>query len=275
MGVRPLSAGVGIVAAALLATGFIFTPGPSAPLSPAETAVGLHRLTFSPDPVRLDQVHLIAVETWTPAGQARPEVQRDAVSFYHAVPIEIQQTEDDHPLNAGARADQNRLAAQVEHLVDRVLNANHGDAGRLLNFDGEVWTLDRFQGRFVWTGERGPLAHGEPTLVLHFTPAAHVHSHSRLGKLLSHMAGEIEADAASGQILGGNFHSLGPVKYGAGLLADVSFFDGSFTMQPITTSAGECWVMRQALVRVRSRELFRHHNGVETITYTPAPATAR
>lgn len=263
---------VASLAAAVLAAGFTSAPTARAPLSPAETALGLHRLTFSPDPNRLDQVHLSAREIWTPEGKARPEVQRDAVSFYRAVPIEIQQTENERPLDAGARADQERLAAQLEHLVDRALNANQGEAGRLLNFDGEVWTLDKFQGRFVWTGERGPLAHGQPTLLLHFTPAAHLHPHSRLGKLLSRMAGEIEADAASGQILGGNFHSLGPVKYGAGLLADVSFFDGSFTMQPIATAAGDCWVMRQVVVHVRSRELFRHHNGTEMITYTPVPA---
>jgi hypothetical protein len=67
---------------------------------------------------------------------------------------------------------------------------------------------------------------------------------------------------------------LAPVKFGAGILANISYFDGTFTMQPVTTPDGECWVMRQAVVKVRARELFRHHNGTETITYAVAPAAA-
>ena len=286
---RPVALGYAVLAvtAAVMAAGF--APTPPAPalggaLSATEMAAGLRRLTFSMNPTLLQGVHLEAVETWTPADAGeRAGVERDAVTFYRSVPIEVQQNENDRPLDAGAVRNQKKLALQLEGLIDKAVaggdgqeghagHAGGGEAGRLLNLGGAVWTLDKFQAHFVWDGERGPLLDGRPTLLLRFTPAVGEHPQSRLARLLSRTSGVIKADAQTGQILGGSFHSLGSVKFGAGLLADISSFDGSFTLQPVTTAQGVCWVMRQAEVRMRSRELFHRSNGTESMTYTVVSA---
>lgn len=264
-----------VVLPALMAAGWAAAPPAPAlggALSATEMVAGLRQLTFSMNPVLLKGVRLEAVETWTPSDPShRAEVERDAVSFYRSVPIEVQQTENDRPLDARTVRNQKKLTLQLEGMIDKVVadgEGREGDAGRLLNLGGTIWTLDKFQAHFNWSGERGALLDGRPTLLLHFTPAAGAHPHSRLARLLSRAAGVIETDAQTGQILKGSFHSLGSVKFGAGLLADVSSFDGSFTMQPVTTTQGVCWVMREADVRIRSRELFHHDNGTESMTYT-------
>jgi hypothetical protein len=218
-------------------------------------------------PELLDGVHLEATEKWLSDGSDTPEIERDAVHFYRSVPIEVQQTENQRPLSVNDLAQQQRLARDLEGLIDRATGGHTALLGHLFNLDGHIWTLDEFQALYQWTGEQGPLVAGRPTILLHFTPAPGVHPGSRMAKVLSHTAGVIEADAETGQVLSGSFHSLAPVKFGAGLLANLSYFDGTFTMQPVTTAEGECWVMRQAVVKVRARELFRHRNGTETITY--------
>src|SRR5690348_6544171 len=69
-------------------------------LSPVETAMGLRRLTMSLNPELLEGVHLEATEKWLPDGSHTPEVERDAVHFHRSVPVEVQQTENRHPLAA-------------------------------------------------------------------------------------------------------------------------------------------------------------------------------
>lgn len=246
---------------------------PARVAEPLATISLLRRMTLSLSPVELDQVHLRAREVWS--GQApAPDIETDEVFFYHSVPIEIQQTEDAEPLSISAARHQQKLAAEVEKQVDRADAAGatvaDANAGRLLNLNGEVWTLAHFIAQFVWTVRPVPGLDGQPCLDLHFEPAPGLHPGSRIQRVLGESSGDLDVDPATGQVLGGTFHSLAPVKFGGGLLAKLSF-QGSFAMQPVPgVQPGQSapWVLKQIVLSAQGRELFHHVNGTETMTYT-------
>ncbi|HXR96870.1 MAG TPA: hypothetical protein VN709_03410, partial [Terriglobales bacterium] len=197
-------------------------------------------------------LHLRAVETWTQSGApdaTANDTEIDRVSFYHSVPIETEVSDNGRPANAAA---QQKLANQIKRRIDAA-----GD-GNLLNLDGEIWPMSKFESLFTWTVDP------QDATLLHFTPAPQLHPSSRMQRVLSRTAGELKVNPATGQILGGSFHSLGPVKFGGGLLANIAHFDGTFAMQ----QADDCWVMKSIVVHVQGREMFSRIHGTETMTYT-------
>jgi|GEM_PF-6068451 len=234
---------------------------PRGRLTAAETSAAVKRMMWSSAPEALATVRLRAVEAWTEDG--RPEAsdsETDEVSFYHGVPLELQLTRNDLPLNRSAEKKQAAGLRRMQARVEAAEAAAPESDGRLLNLNGEVWTLARFAAGFEWAGEAG-----EPGRIeLTFTPLAGLRPTTRLARIFSRTAGRLEIDSASGQVLEGEFHSLGPVNFGGGLLAHFSEFRGHFTMQP----AAGTWVMKQAVVSVEGRELFHRIHGTETMTYT-------
>ncbi len=231
------------------------TPPP--PLSAAATARLLRRLTMCSRPGALAGVRLEADESWTVAGAERPsEVETDAVVFYRGVPLELEQTRNRRALSAGAERRQARAAAAVERRIDAAAGAG---GKRLLNLRGEIWPMARLEAQFVWRGVRAE--RGE--VKLEFTPRAGIKPRSRVQRLLSRTAGAFLVDAASGQVLRGRFHNLAPVDFGAGILARFTRFAGRFALQP----AQAAWVLREVVVEVRGRELWRRIRGTETMRY--------
>jgi hypothetical protein len=195
-------------------------------------------------------LHLQAVETWTQSGASTVEDSEiDRVNFYRAVPIETEISENGHPVNPVA---QQKLANLIKRRIDAA------PSGNLLNLDGEIWPMAKFVALFTWTTDE----HDPATL--HFTPAPDLHPSSRMQRVLSRTAGDLKVNLATGQILSGTFHSLGPVKFGGGLLANIAHFDGTFAMQQVD----ECWVMKSVVVHVQGREMFSRIHGTETMTYT-------
>ena len=250
-----------LAAVALLGFGAL-NAQPRGRLSAAETTAAVRRMMWSSAPGALENVRMRAVETWTETG--RPEAvstETDEVSFYHGVPLELQLTRNDLPLARGAEKKQAAGLRRMQARVEAAEAAAPDSDGRLLNLNGEVWTLARFAAGFDWTGEAGE----QGRIELSFTPAAaSARPLTRLARILSRMAGRLEVDAASGQVLGGEFHSTGPVNFGGGLLAHFSDFHGHFSMQP----AAGTWVMKEAVVSVEGRELFHRIHGTETMIYT-------
>ncbi|MGH9477732.1 MAG: hypothetical protein ACRD1A_00745, partial [Terriglobales bacterium] len=210
---------------------------------------------------------LVATETWKQDGRGGVDRETDDVTFYHAVPLELQATHNGHPLDAEARARQQHAESATERRIDRVLAARTGQSAKLLNLDGEIWPLARFVAQFQWAvgtaTQRG-------TAVLEFRPGSRAPSHTRMQTLLRHTAGSFTVDAATGQVISGEFHSLGHVNFGGGLLAHFTAFRGSFQLQSI----GGCWVMRRIEVHVDGRRLLHRIHGTEIITYAPAAAGA-
>lgn len=268
----PSWARVGIVIAVVGAM-VGFASAPPRALSSAETATLLRRLCLSGNPGRLDQLHLRARESWIQSGHDVADDETDEVFFYHSVPLELQQSSNGLPFSAAALNHQKKLAEHMEKRIDEAASA--GDAGRLLNLDGEIWPLRRFVAQFVWSGhlsEPGP--DGRPSLDLHFVPAPHLRPSSRMQRILSMSEGDLRVDPDTGQVLGGSFHSLGAVKFGGGLLAHIAHFEGLFEMQPapgVGSSDKDCWVMKRIVVQVQGRELFHRIHGTETMTYAVEP----
>jgi len=220
-------------------------------------------MALSTRPAGLTSLELQAVETWTEPGRA-PEVETDQVRFYHGVPIEVQMTEAGAALSPGARERQQHDAAKMRRQIDRVCHGSEDD-GQLLNLNGEIWALSRFEALFDWTTR----ADG-PRQVLTFRPKPGIHSNSRMETVLAHTVGELEVDPATGQILSGSFHNVGSVSFGAGLLARIRSFRGTFEMQAVGPVDAPIWVMRQVTVTVDGHKLFRRMRGTETMTYTVA-----
>ncbi|MGH9483304.1 MAG: hypothetical protein ACRD1L_14545, partial [Terriglobales bacterium] len=167
-----------------------------------------------------------------------------------------------HPLSAAAAKRERRHLARLERAVDREAGAAPAAAasGRLVNLEGEIWTVDRLAAQFEWSGAAAP----DGRIELRFTPAPHRRLATRLERMLSRTAGSLTVDAATGQIEAGGFHSLGPVWFGAGIVAHFASFSGSFSLQPL----GDCWVMRRVEAELEGRELFHRIHGTETMLYS-------
>jgi hypothetical protein len=239
-------------------------PRRSAGLDRAATAALLRRLTACADTAALAGVRLEAVESWTPAGAARPAAtETDEVEFYHGVPLELERARNDRPLSGRAWRKQERAAAALERRIDAARAAGWG---RLLNLHGEIWPMARLVAQYEWRAK----ATGPGEVELDFTPRPGIRARSRMQTLLRHTAGYFLVDAATGQIRGGGFHNLAPVDFGAGLLARFTRFTGRFALQP----AGAAWVMRELRVEVSGRELWRRVRGRETMDYRLAAAPA-
>jgi len=237
---------------------------PPGGLSPAATARLLRRLRFGGGATEMAKLRLLAQESWTEAGHAVPtEEETDAVVYYRSVPLELERTQNQRPLAPAARQRQQRQASRLRARIDQARAAAPGEgAGQWLNLGGEIWPLARFEALYAWTA-----ATTEAGLELRFVPAAHRRPRSRIERLLARTAGTLRVDAASGQILGGEFHNLGAVNFADGLLARFTQFSGRFTMQPAAGS----WVLRRVVVAVRGRELLHRVRGTETMVYTVAP----
>lgn len=242
--------------------------GAQALTQPEVTAL-LARARMTSDPEALDGMTLQANESWTPyrSGDAVPTgatySETDKVEFYHAVAIEVQTTQDGHPLSASAEARAQALANQVRHAIDRAWRGPQ-DSGQLVVIEDQVWRISQIEAEYAWSGREGPTVNGDPTDYLDFTPLAGRVAHSREEHLLLSTAGAIQVDTVDGQVLGGTFTSLHPVSFGAGLLARFSAYSGQFTMQPV----GPCWALHTLDARMRGRELFHFLNGEESVTYT-------
>jgi len=139
-------------------------------------------------------------------------------------------------------------------------------AGRLVNLDGEIWSLDQIAAHYAWTGSEAGMVEGRTAVRLHFEPGPDLHPHTRIERVLDATEGNLIVDRESGQILGGDFRSRGEVRYGGGWLGHLAF-DGVFSMQP----AGDCWVIRQVTVAVQGRILFTSMHGTQINTYRLAP----
>ncbi len=240
-----------------VAVGLWAAPPPRPPLNAAATAQLLRRLTACAQPAGLAGVRLEATESWTLAGAAQPkDTETDAVVFYHGVPLEVERTHNDRPLDARALRRQQRAAAARERQIDAVRAAG---GRRLLNLHGEIWTMTRLEAQFDWRAT----AAGPGEIELAFTPRPGIRPRSRLQRLLTRTAGDFVVDGASGQILRGEFHNLAPVDFGAGILARFTEFAGRFALQ----SAAAAWVLREVVVEVRGRELWHRVRGTETMGY--------
>lgn len=218
----------------------------------------LQRLTFSAGP-NLDQVHLRATESWTESTKTEDSYENDAVFFHHGVPIEVETSSDGHPLGSRARQRQQRSAQRQEQAIDALGPAS------ALNLSGEIWTLPHFESMFRWSDAGSAGCGGPSCLTLAFVPAAGLHPATRLERILARSAGTITVDASTGQVLRGAFHSLGPVNFGAGVLARITQFSGSFEMQPVPGSSA--WVMRKVVVNVQGRKLLHRFHGTERMLY--------
>ncbi|MGH9393330.1 MAG: hypothetical protein ACRD1E_04110 [Terriglobales bacterium] len=256
-----LAAGMLVLAAAPL-------PRAATALSSTETAALVKRLAWSSAPAGLRSLRLRAIEEWTQA-EVPPGARRvrnretDEVSFYHGVPLELQLTRNDLPLSAGAERKQASALGRMQRRVDAACGSGDGSDGRLLSLGGEVWTMARFASGFAWSG--APAAAGR--VELSFEPLPGRRPGSRLARILGATAGQLEVDPASGQILGGEFHNIAPVRFGGGLLAHFTDFHGRFRLQP----AAGTWVLRSVEVTIEGRELFHRIHGTETMTYTVEP----
>ena len=283
-------------------------PPPARGLPTPNVESALQRLTLSLNPSLLARVRLRAEEVWTPAGaHPRRDAETDDVTYYHSVPVEVQISLNGRALSADSLRHQHQIAARLRHELDQ----QGGGPKRLLDLDGEIWTVGQFVALFNWNIRPGPGRAGggslqmppaeraspaghrslaaerpaeapqtmsgratSPTLLLEFTPASARDPHSRMGRILNHTAGTLTVDARTGQILAGTFHNLGSVRFGAGLLGDISHFDGDFSMQPVSVphagpsgASADCWVMRRIVIHIQGRKLFHRENGTETITY--------
>lgn len=249
---------------ALLAGGLAAaTAAAGAPLARGRAPVNalLDSLRLNSNSARLEQMHLVATEIWKQDGGG-VDRETDDVAFYHSVPLESEVRHNGAPLSADARAQQQRQVAALKEQIDSAL-AGDGDNTRLVNLDGEIWTLARFVAQFSWQAEAG----SRPgTTVLKFMPRTRLASHSRVQTILRHTAGTFTVDTATGQLLDGEFHSTSHVSFGGGVLAHFSGFQGSFQLQ----SLDGCWVLRHIQVHVNGRRLFSSVHGTETITYAPA-----
>jgi len=238
-------------------------------LSPAATQDLVGRMRLSEHGDQLDGLRLMADEVWKSGERpGKIHLETDQVFFYRSVYIEATQSEQGKRLGASARAKQDKAARKLERRID-ALGDVPAAAGRLVNLDGEIWTLDQIAARFQWTATDAGLVAGRPAVTLHFEPLAGLHAHSRVDRVLEAAAGNLTVDALSGQILRGDFRSLGEVRYGGGWLAHIAF-QGEFRMQP----AGHCWVMRDVTVRVQGRILFTSLNGTQNNTYRLATGVA-
>jgi hypothetical protein len=249
-----------------LALGLGVTPrgAPRPPMSARATASLLGRMAVCANPEGLKGVKLEATESWTVAGGARPAAwETDEVEFDRGVAIELERTHNDRPLSAKAWRGQQRAAAAIERGIAAA--AARGRT-RMLNLHGAVWTMRRLERQFRWRGEAAGA--GEAKLV--FTPRAGLRSRSRLETMLRHTTGYFLVDEATGQIRGGAFRNMAPVDYGAGIVARFREFAGHFALQP----AAGGWVMRELVVEVRGRELWRRIRGTETMRYRVAGAPA-
>jgi len=238
-------------------------------LSAAATQGLVERMTLSEHGDQLDGLRLLADEVWKSGERpGKTHVETDQVFFYHSVYIEAMQSEQGKSLGAAALAKQDKNSRKLELRIDAFPSVQE-TAGRLVNLDGEIWTLDRIAARFRWTATAAGMVAGRPAVTLHFEPLAGLPAHSRVDHVLEAAAGNLTVDAQSGQILRGDFRSLGEVRYGGGWLAHIAF-QGEFRMQP----AGDCWVMRDVTVRVQGRILFTSLNGTQNNTYHLATGVA-
>lgn len=236
---------------------------PAAALSPQATTALLQRLTLCADPEALSGLKVEGLETWAAAGHEEPnEEETDQVVYYRSVPIEVEETQNHRRLSAAAQRREQEHLHRLEQAVDRAAAMSPAAvaAGQLVNLEGEIWTVAQFEAQFRWTA----VVSKDGLVELSFVPAPPRRPASRLERLLSRTAGSLTVDAESGQVEGGEFHSLEAVWFGAGIIAHFARFSGQFAMQP----AGKCWVMQRVMVEIAGRELFHRIHGTETMIYS-------
>lgn len=283
---RAAGASVLVLLAAAMASGFLWPGGAGSSSGHPRVAAGvpapialLGKITVYPS--CLDRYHMQAEDAWTGThDHSGDDWELDQVSFHDGVGVEIQTTYNGRPLKHSALQKQESQARELVAAIDAV----QGPPGHLLNLAGEIWTVERFESQFTWTATPGPVIAGRPSIRLQFRPDARVHPHSRMQEILHHSAGDITVDADSGQVLAGRFSDESPVNFGAGLLAHITTFSGSFTMQPLVRglqpaslqpagapATAPCWAMNTIVVHARGRKLFHSFDGTETMTYRVTP----
>ena len=245
--------------------------------TPASTAAPplaqlLPRLTLCSSPDALSHVRMHAVETWMDRHGnrlKRGDYETDRVFYYRGVEMEETQSSDGQPLSARDQAQQQQDARAVRQQIDQLWHGPQ-DACRMININNEIWSLPQIVNLYQWTESPGPKWEGIPTVRLSFRPKPSLHAASRVQHVLLNMEGELQVDPQTGQIVAGQFTSVGPVKFGMGLMADFTHIHGTFSMQP----AGTAWVFRNIRVDVDGRKLWTRLHGVEIMNYTIDPVVA-
>ena len=256
---------------------FSLAAWPAVPaLSPSPPAELLQRLTLCAHPALLSHLRMHAVETWmNRKGEAYSDQDSevDRVFFYRGVEMEQARSRNGKLVSPEGRQRQQENFSGLKSKIDRHWSGPE-DAGRMLNIDGEIWTLPQIVALYHWTQSRGPVTGGIPTVRLRFAPNPRIQPGSRVQHLLLSVRGHLDVDPETGQIVAGAFESTGPVKFGLGLLARFDHLQGTFDLQ----RTGAAWVYHHIQVEVDGRELWTHMHGAEVMTYTidgvpPAPAT--
>jgi len=225
------------------------------------------KMTLSEHADQLNQLTLVGDEVWKTDGKpADSDYETDQVSFYRSVYVEAMQSEKGRSLGAAARAKQLRATQKLQQRIDLAWSGG-AVAGQLVNLDGEIWSLSQIADHFTWTASDAGIVAGRAAVDLHFEPRPNLKSHTRIEHVLGATAGNLMVDRITGQILSGDFRSLGEVRFGGGLLAHLTFH-GEFRLQP----AGDCWVIRNVRVDVQGRVLFSRLHGTQINTYSLAVA---
>lgn len=244
----------------------------AAPAKALSLAQLLPRLTLCSSPDALSHVRMHAVETWMDRHGnllKRGDSETDRVFYYHGVEMEETQSANGKPLSD---KDQTRQQQDTRTLRQQIDQAWHSpqDSCRLVNINDDIWSLPQIVKLYQWSESPGPRFEGVSTVLLHFRPRPGLHAGSRVQHVLLGMQGELQVDPQTGQIVGGEFSSVGPVKFGWGLMANFSHIHGTFAMQPV----GKSWVFRNIRVDVDGRKLWTKIHGVEIMNYTVDPVVA-
>lgn len=232
----------------------------------------LQRLTLCSSPDSLSHIRMHAVETWMDRHGnrlKRGDYETDRVFYYRGVELEETQSSDGKPLSVQDQAQQQQDARSLRQQIDRLWHGPQ-DACRLININDEIWSLSKVVDLYQWTESPGPKFGSIATVRLSFRPKPGLHPGSRVQHVLLSMQGDLQVDPQTGQIVSGQFTSVGPVKFGMGLMANFSQIHGTFSMQP----AGTAWVFRNIRVDVDGRKLWTRLHGVEIMNYTIDPAVA-
>lgn len=213
-----------------------------------------------------------ALETWMNRHGhllKRGDYETDRVFYYRGVEMEETQSADGLPLSAKDRNEQQRDESALRQQIDSAWRGPQ-DACRLVNINGEIWSLPQIVSLYQWAEGPGPAFDGVPTVQLHFWPKPALRPGSRIQHVLFSMYGDLQVDPRTGQIVAGEFNNVGPVKFGMGLMANFSHIHGAFTMQ----RAGTAWVFRTIRVDVDGRRLWTKLHGVEIMNYFVDPVVA-